>query len=255
MDEQWEDYGERVQSPKKRWGYVPRMVQLLVGENALGSDIIIANSSITKRYLKKTNPSLKPLIIPPPVRIANYISEEKKVQIAAIGAYRPNKRFGDIIQALNLSKNRKLRLIIVGLRDDDDYLCYLRRLVMSLGLQDRVFLIANASRSFVRNVLAESSMIVSAARFEPFGIAVAEGMGNGCIPVVFAGEDSGPWKDITENGKYGYGFKNIEQLSKILDFVSNNISKGDSEELRGRALQFSRLKFKNIIKNLLEKGF
>lgn len=256
IDEQWEAYKERGQPTRKKRGYVPRMVQLLVGEKALSCDTIIANSSITERYLKKTNADLTPLIIHPPVRIADSLSREKRLlQIVAIGAFRPNKRFGDIIQALSLSKKQNLRLIIIGLRDDDGYLGYLRRLIRSLGVQNRVFLVTNATTSTIEKVLAESSIIVSAARFEPFGIAVAEGMGNGCVPIVFAGDDSGPWKDITDSGKFGYGFRSVEELSRILDDLSNGVRKSFRTEARARALQFSRLKFKNHINNLFEKVF
>ena len=255
VDEQWENYEERGKSPKNEYGYVPRMAQLLVGEKSLSCDTIIANSSVTNRYIKKTNPDLNPLIIHPPVRIPDYVSAEKKlVQIAAIGAFRPNKRFGDIIRALYLSRKQNLRLIIAGLRDDDNYLNYLRCLVKSLGLQNRVLLITNATTSVISKVLAESSIIVSAARFEPFGIAIVEGMGNGCIPIVFEGKDSGPWIEITKSGKYGYGFKDVEELSMILQNASKDYSKSSRVELRTRALQFSRLKFMNQIKKLFEKG-
>jgi glycosyltransferase involved in cell wall biosynthesis len=209
------------------------------------------NSSVTSSYIKETNPEVNPLTIFPPVRIADSIIPDKKpIQIAAIGAFRPNKRFGDIIRALFLSKQQDLKLIIVGLLDNDDYLDYLRRLVRNLGLQNRVLLIPNATDAIIRKVLAESSMIVSAARFEPFGISIVEGMGNGCVPIVFAGKDSGPWVDIIQKGKYGYGFKSVNELSEILQRVSNDVSENVRLGLKVRALQFNSLTFKDRIKNL-----
>ncbi len=253
VDEQWETYDEEGNSIVERRGYIPQMVQMLVGENALACDQVIANSSVTSRYIKTTNPRVTPLTIYPPVRIAKFCLPKKKSnQIVAIGAFRPNKRFGDIIRALALSRQPNSRLIISGLLDNDDYLEYLRRLAKKLDLQNRVALFPNATNDFIEKTLSESSMIVSAARFEPFGISVVEGMGYGCIPVVFAGEDSGPWVDITQNGRYGFGFRNIHELSSILENVSGGVEEAVREELKDRASQFNNIVFKERIKTCFQ---
>ena len=251
IDEQWESYNTNGRLSKTLGDRNPRLIKLLVGDKALGCEVVIANSSVTCKYIRETAKDVQPLIVYPPVNIECYADAEKENQVAAIGAFRPNKRFGDIIRALSLSRRKDLKLVIVGLSDDDDYFAYLVNLVEKLGMQDRVRLVPNASRRFLNKVLAESRMILSAARFEPFGISVVEGMANGCVPVVYAGEDSGPWVDIIQRGKYGHGFHDINDLSEILSSSSNRVEEATVSEFKKRACQFSSLIFRDRIKKLI----
>lgn len=56
--------------------------------------------------------------------------------------------------------------------------------------------------------------------------------------------------DIIQKGKYGYGFKSVNELSEILQRVSNDVSENVRLGLKVRALQFNSLTFKDQIKNL-----
>ncbi|HLN44289.1 MAG TPA: glycosyltransferase [Candidatus Sulfotelmatobacter sp.] len=251
VDEQWEKYDTKDEPTKKHYRGSPFLTKLLVGENALGCKKVIANSSVTCRYIRMTTDNINPLIIHPPVKIANFHAIEKKNQVVAVGAFRANKRFGDIIRALKLSRRKDLQLVIVGLLDDDDYFAYLARLTRELDLQRQVKLIPNGSSSLLEKVLSESSAILSAARFEPFGISIAEGMSFGCVPIAYAGEDSGPWVDIMQRGRFGHGFRDIRELSEILGSLPNRVDEGTISALKNRALTFSNVAFRESIKTFV----
>ena len=49
---------------------------------------------------------------------------------------------------------------------------------------------------------------------EHFGIAIAEGMNFGCVPVV--PENGGQWIDIVDKGKYGIGFVEVYELRNAI---------------------------------------
>jgi len=83
-------------------------------------------------------------------------------------------------------------------------------------LKNDVFILTNVSEEKKWIVLSQAKIIVHAKRFEPFGIAAAEGMVAGAIPVVYKGYTSGSWIDIVKEGKYGFGFKTIHELSEII---------------------------------------
>jgi glycogen synthase len=76
-------------------------------------------------------------------------------------------------------------------------------------------------------------------RFEPFGIAVAEAMYVGAIPVVYKGSLSGPWIDIVDTGKYGIGFRTLEELAEVIEHVIN--TEGELFELQDKALEHSHI--------------
>jgi glycosyltransferase involved in cell wall biosynthesis len=91
-------------------------------------------------------------------------------------------------------------------------------------------------------------------RFEPFGIAVAEAMYVGAIPVVYKGSLSGPWIDIANKGKCGMGFRTIEELAEAIEYIMN-ADRTELSELQEKAYQgsqrFSFDKFERNITRLL----
>jgi glycosyltransferase involved in cell wall biosynthesis len=97
-------------------------------------------------------------------------------------------------------------------------------------------------------------MYVHMKRFEPFGIAVAEAMHAGAIPIVYKGFTSGPWIDIVDRGKYGIGFRTIDELAEILEYLTG--ASRDLSELQDRAFErsskFSLKAFKNNLMGLIE---
>jgi len=184
---------------------------------------LIANSTVTAAFMRRLwNKNVR--IVYPPFIKPEYCDEYKTTErrkniVVALATLQPNKRIGDVIKALSLLKNVNAKLIIVGHKGDKRYIDYLENLICSLGVQDRVTLMIDVDECTKWHILAKTKAIISTAHFEPFGIAVVEGMYTGAIPIVYKGALSGPWIDIIKQGKYGLGFKAPVELAKDIETV------------------------------------
>lgn len=213
----------------------------------------LANSTLTEKHVAK---SLKPahlVKVYPPVlieQIAKYLEKnraKKENEIVYVGRIEPDKGIEDIIKALALIKNKDIKAWIIGFNFDTRYLRYLKSLARELGIEKRVTYKVNAAREEVLEILSRASILVHPARHEPFGIAVVEGMVAGCVPIVRKGL-SGPWIDIIEKGRYGYGYANIHELAeKISEILTSKNADSLREHLVKRARIFSEQNFKRKI--------
>lgn len=97
----------------------------------------------------------------------------------------------------------------------------LTNLVHRLGLQQYVHLMENPPGQDLLNLYVSSKIILSTAHFEPFGMSVAEGMMLRAVPVVYKGPLSGPWIDIVDKGRYGIGFRTIEEFAESIEYIMN----------------------------------
>jgi len=76
------------------------------------------------------------------------------------------------------------RLTVVGdLGVEPDYVREIRGLIERLGVRDRVALAGGVSDEALVDVLRESHVIALPSRYEPFGIALLEGMCAGLVPL------------------------------------------------------------------------
>ena len=218
---------------------------------SIGNVVVLANSTITRLFIRSLW-GFDPIILYPPVTYPFKFVEpsrlaQKKNIIVSVGAFEPTKRFGVLLDAYARSRVReKARLVIVGNLAYPAYLSYLREKAIKLGVKDRVKFLVNVDDFVKWDMLLRSKIIVHAKIFEPFGIAVAEGMYAGCIPIVFRGSLSGPWIDSVERGRYGFGFRDTDELAEVLSNVLT-----DYEELRfmvdsikEKALSYSYTNFK-----------
>lgn len=183
-------------------------------------DWLVANSTVTRRYMESTfRPRDIAVLFPPVAPVPGGV--EKTNLIVSVGAIQPNKRHSDLIEALSNVK-QKCQCMIVGHLRDINYYRYLRHTVGKLGLRDKIRIVPDAPREGLVQLLTRSKIIVHPSRFEPFGISVVEGMTAGAVPIVYEGHDSGPWVDILAGGKYGLGFRTSEDLAEKIDHVIEN---------------------------------
>jgi len=189
---------------------------------------LVANSTVTAAFMRKLWNKRVRIVYPPLIKPGycnEYRNTGKENLIVVLAALQPNKRIGDVIKALSLLKNVNARLIIMGHKGYEPYVNYLKNLIRSLGVQKRVTLMMDVSERAKWCVLAKAKAIISAAHFEPFGIAVVEGMYAGAIPIVYRGSLSGPWIDVVERGKYGLGFKTAVELAKSIEITIEDFDK------------------------------
>ncbi len=111
----------------------------------------------------------------------------------------------------------------------------------------------NLSIDNVYRILNKSMAFIHVRPNEPFGIVVAEAMAAGAVPIVH--KSGGPWFDIVEMGKYGYGFINAEEAADALCRVltSDREFERMSNIAKKKADEFSYEKFKDRISNIITK--
>ena len=213
---------------------------------------VFANSTITSIYAKKTWGVNAPILYPPvstPRSIKVGTDAKKKNLIVSLGVISPGKYHGTVIDAFAIVKRRinNVKLTIIGSLVDKNYYNHLLRKIKVYNLKNDVYILTNISEETKWIILSQAKILVHAKRFEPFGIAVAEGMVAGAIPVVYKGPSSGPWIDIIDKGKYGIGFRTTEELAEAIEHVINT-KRG---LLQDKALERSR----TFLINVFEKRF
>ncbi len=206
--------------------------------------LLIANSSVTKKFMEGAWG--KPIgVIYPPVALPRieHTLDQKEDLVVAIGTIQPNKRFGEILTGFSMT--RAGRLCIVGRPSSSWYLEWVKSRIQELHLGGRVELMMNVGDEEKAALLQKAKIIVSASRFEPFGISVLEGMHAGCVPVVRQSELSGPWVDICERGRYGYGFEDEKGLADAIEYILGSLSFAEmSVRSKQRSATFSYESFK-----------
>ena len=208
----------------------------------------VANSSVTKKYMKRTFNDREITTIFPPVDAFPYKVPQKSNIIISVGGIQPNKKFEEVIQAMSLVKT-DCKCFIIGNLRDVTYFRSLVRQVRNLGLERRVHILPEVPRQTLLGLLGRSKLIIHASRFEPFGISVAEGMNAGAVPIVCASENGGPWVDIVSKGQYGLGYDGYESLADRIDSLMDDEAgwQEHSAIARARGAFFSARAFSNSI--------
>lgn len=154
-----------------------------------------------------------------PVEYPEYVDfHRKKKYVLTFGRISSDK---DLETVLKIASRSNTTFVIAGAVNygSADYVKEL-----TLLKPGNVIIIANPSDEKKRELLTEATVYLHTKHFESYGLSVAEGVGFGCVPVV--PKDGGPWEDIVECGKYGYGYLTPEEASKIIDKIINeDISK------------------------------
>jgi len=219
---------------------------------------VIANSTLTYDHVSKALRPRHLVKIYPPVQVRQIVAYTQRIDrskenlIVYVGRIQPEKGVDDVIRAVALLRGSEIRFKIMGFSYDDKYLEYLRGLVKELKLQGHVEIKVDVPREDVLESLAKAKAIVHPARYEPFGIAVVEGMAAGCIPIVKKGFN-GPWIDITEQGKYGIGFEEVEDLAKNIRVIIDRYNEDMRVIIEERSKNFSEEMFKERIVNLVKR--
>jgi len=226
---------------------------------------VLANSTIT-RIATKIIWKIDPQVLYPPVYIPNHIrnkiarhdiTEGKENLIIALGVFEPSKRHDVVIEAFSRSRiMQNAKLFLIGSPSHDTYLHYIYNKIKELNIKDYVKIIVNADEETKWYLLSKAKAIVHPKIFEPFGMAVVEGMCAGSIPIVYEGPLSGPWIDIVERGKHGFGFIDLEELSnrieQTIDGYNRHIKEMHVME-KGRYFEYENFKkgFINTVKSIV----
>lgn len=86
--------------------------------------------------------------------------------------------------------------------------------------------IKNPDEKSKKTLLASSQIYLHTKLNESFGISVVEAMKYGAIPVV--PKSGGPWIDIVEGGKFGFGYSSFSELVSVIGKAMNNLDMRDT---------------------------
>lgn len=200
---------------------------------------VLTNSTYTAKLLHEKSARLAEVLYPPVKPIDCEGVEEKKENIVvSLGRIVEDKKYEDVIYAASFL--RDVKFFIIGRVQDEHYYTELRR-----KSPPNVTFVTNASEEEKREILCKSKVILHAKREEPFGIAVAEGMTAGNVPVVY--KNGGTWLDIVSEGKFGYGYERAEELPELIRMALNDDTL--RKEVREKALMFNEDNFReNFLK-------
>lgn len=218
-------------------------------------DAVTPNSHFTESWLNRRWGITGPVIEPPVIAGAERAATAERPLIVSIGRFfvgGHNKKHLAMVRAFRTLCDRGLvgwRLALVGgvgQRPVDE--AYLRKVEYEArGLPIDVY--PNADEAVVRDLRAHAAIAWHAAgygeserrapeRFEHFGMAVAELMVSGAVPVVF---DGGGLREIVEPGLSGYRWRTLDELADFtLALARNGRRRAEmGEAARQRAARWS----------------
>jgi len=217
---------------------------------------LVANSTVTKVFMELLWKRNVKVLYPPIMFQPKPLEKPKNDSVIIVGG-QPNKRIGDAIKSLAELKSRGRpvpKLYVIAQHFVPWYKEWLADLTRKLNLQHYVCFMENLPEQDLLGLYISAKIVLSTAHFEPFGMSVAEGMMLRAIPIVYKDSLSGPWIDIVDKGKYGIGFRTIDELAEIIEYLTGAL--GDLYELQDRAFErsseFSLKAFKNNLLRLIE---
>lgn len=141
-----------------------------------------------------------------------------KMRIVQVARLDAEKKGQDIlIDALALLKQRGLKNIEVDFIGEGISLKNLERQAESLGVSGNVHFLGLRDREYIYNHLKGYDLMCHPARYEGFGLTVAEGMA-AMLPVLVS-DEGGPF-EIIEKGKLGTAFK-MEDVKDCADKIES----------------------------------
>lgn len=207
------------------------------------------NSSYTKEISTKLFPSLGldaviGEVMYPPIPYREPNLSEKKNQVLLLGRISPNK---GIEEAVQTASQGSFKMIIAGYvnQGDEAFVGRLKKRV-----DQNVQIMINISEDEKDRLMRESSTILSLNKKEHFGMAIAEGMNFGCVPVV--PRSGGQWVDIVEKGKYGIGYDSPNDLEDII-LKSFNYDLDERKKIMRSIYRFSLQVFEKKLRETLVK--
>ncbi len=217
--------------------------------------LVLTNSTFSSLVIKKFL-NVNPLILYPPVAVERYLrlaaNKQRDDLIVTISRIDPSKNLNIII---NIAKRlRNAKFIIIGTISSRPYLHALIKEVKKNHLEERVKILVDISEEQKMNLLRKAKIYLHPMKYEHFGIAIVESMAAGLIPIVH--KRGGPWIDIIEGGKYGFGFENLDDVTNTIEFILG-MDTNTLNELRSsiveKAKVFSFNNFKLKVSKIIEK--
>ena len=155
-------------------------------------------------------------------------------RIVQVAGLRHNEKGQDLlIRAVALLKNKGQSDIVVDFIGAGQSETMLKSLADELNVSDRIRFLGLKDRDYIYSHLKDYDLMCHPARFEGFGLVVAEGIAAG-LPVLVSAAD-GPF-EIIERGKYGSYFElgNINDLAEKISRLRADYPTAVTQALRAK---------------------
>ena len=192
------------------------------------ASLVLTNSRWTARLAKMVygeEPTVLNPPLPPSLSIAENINpfDSRGNIVVMVGRFSEEKRYHWVIQELfprlkKVYSDAKLYIFgATGTRTAKAYYNKLFELAKSVSLKASstldadadVYLVENAPRNVINNVMDKAKVFLHATINEHWGIAVAEAMTRGLPAVVH--RSGGTWSDLVYEGSYGLGYTSVDE--------------------------------------------
>ena len=214
--------------------------------------VILTNSYFSKNVIKEKI-GRDAVVIYPPVDLKAFRPGKKEELVLTVGRFTWEKRLDLVPRIAELVPDA--RFVIAGSTAIGSG--EIIRRIKRYGA-DNVEVRTDISLDELRELYAKAKIYLHVMAAEHFGISVVEGMASGCVPIVH--KSGGPWLDITERGRYGFGFESLgEAASLIRRLLSDEELWAEySKKAVQRAQLFSeeafKMRFKAVLKAVMSSG-
>ena len=237
----------------------------------MNNNTILTNSAFSAKAIKQLYHNVNPVVLSPPVDIdkfrkANlcyrYPYDKKQNIVLVVSRFSADKEIENAITLANLLKHEYLRgkieetkMIIAGNFSElnYEYIRFLEKMILDYGLQNYVKLVFGASFDRLLDLMKKSKLYFHPLAGEPFGIAIAEAMASGIIPIVPTIGGS------SEFVPSEYQYHSIQQAADIISNILNEINDDKSNsvvrslDISSRVSIFSIQSYKKNFKNIIDE--
>jgi len=181
-----------------------------------GKRLILANSKYTLQAMRKLA-GASPTVLYPPISKSFYVdtddAEERENVVVSLSRLAPQKRLA-LIPIIARFTNRKVRFNIVGIKESAQELRRIQESIENNKVSDRVRVTTDISREELRRILRRSKVFLHVTCGEHFGVAVAEAMASGCIPIVH--DSGGPKEFVPKHLRFSQLREASEKIDKAV---------------------------------------
>ncbi len=182
---------------------------------------IIYNSRYTMNLAKKLLPKMgiEPrleYVLSPHYTISTDKIPQKEDYILTLGRLEWSKGYRELIR---IAPKVGRRIIVAGRADARES----REVIKALRSAKNIDVIPDIDERTKEELYKHASIYLHLKPNEHFGIAVLDAIATATIPIV--PRSGGPWTDIVEEGKYGLGYTNTEEIPQLINKAEETINR------------------------------
>jgi len=133
-----------------------------------------------------------------------------------------NKKGQDIlINAISILKKRNIKNIEVSFIGTGNDIHILKQMADNLGVSEQIHFLGLKDRQYIYSHLKEYDLMCHPARYEGFGLCIAEGIA-AMLPILVS-DEGGPY-EIIKQGRLGYAFQsgNAVDCADKIEYILKN---------------------------------